>query len=780
MDKLNNAIKPDKVTVLKVSKSTLEFIRFEGELEDRTKLRGVLARLDGLSLKISSFTENFKVRACEAKDDFPTRHDWDSFFRDARNMDEMKPGERPDTIHISNLPIRWFCPRHMENEENVKPSENIFRRIFEKFGSVRCVDIPICDPYRSQMKTEITGMKTFTFDQEVMFEGYVQFSEYLGFVKAMDEFRGMKLVRKLGDKNQAVNISVTFDKTKHLSDGSIKRRNIVRDRLIAKEKAKHEEELKNKKLEEEKQERERKRQEELKQKELELQRQREERRKEKHLKKIHEKGQWDLTNKIRAEERKLMIAQRKLESLRLFEALFDRIKQKELSSKQADTSTKIKKLETNDLRNKLASKYKTAQEELLNKQRSKVKEVKGRTGLLPLIDKNKLEDRSPSINSISSDDSVLSDSHQANKTKKKRAKKKREDEESEPSISSSESESTKAKTEAKQPLNPFTALYNPEMAAEMFQQLTMYPYAAASMLPVMAAAAGIRPGFFPSAPGPRPSFPYRGGRFPRRGGLGRGMGRRRDTYSYDNDQYVRYFKKTSGLKNGDYDGNDYHDEHDHHRSISYSRSRSRSRTSNRSRSRSRSRSNHRYRSKSRRSHSRGRGRSRSRSHHTRSRSHRSSKSRSRNRSHRRSRSRSRSKSKSKTTKLVSTRRSRTVSSSSGWSRSRSKSRSRSWSRTDQRDKNEDSKHEDVSQRKIVLQPEKLVRSAKEIQRSVQQKLYERAQQEENAKKHRKESHSDRTKEASTSKRRSSSVDSSKFISPKRKAKSSTPEKDWSR
>lgn len=136
-------------------------------------MRNVLLRLDGRSLKLSSFSENVKVRASEAKDDYPSRHDWDAFYRDTRDMDEMKPGERPDTMHISNLPIRWFCPRHMENEDNAKPSENIFKRIFEKFGEVRTVDIPICDPYRSQMKSHMSGLKTFSFDDELCFEGYL-------------------------------------------------------------------------------------------------------------------------------------------------------------------------------------------------------------------------------------------------------------------------------------------------------------------------------------------------------------------------------------------------------------------------------------------------------------------------------------------------------------------------------------------------------------------------------------------------------------------------------
>lgn len=149
----------------------MEYLRLEAELDDRSKVKAVIGRLDGRSIRLSGYTEYVKVKAAEAKDDFPTKHDWDSFFRDAKNMDEMKAGERPDTIYISNLPIKWFAPRHMENESNVKPSENIFKRIFEKFGDVRSVDIPVCDPYRSQMKAHMSGMKTFSFENEMYFEG---------------------------------------------------------------------------------------------------------------------------------------------------------------------------------------------------------------------------------------------------------------------------------------------------------------------------------------------------------------------------------------------------------------------------------------------------------------------------------------------------------------------------------------------------------------------------------------------------------------------------------
>lgn len=158
---------------VQVIKSTLEVIRFDAEIEDRGQLRSVLDRLDGNTMKLPNFTDSARIRAAEAKDTFPKRYDWDSFFRDARDMDEKKSGERPDTIHISSIPIRWFCPRHQENDDVVKPSESIFKRIFEKFGEVRHVDIPICDPYRKEMKSHMSGMKTFSFDQDLYFEAWV-------------------------------------------------------------------------------------------------------------------------------------------------------------------------------------------------------------------------------------------------------------------------------------------------------------------------------------------------------------------------------------------------------------------------------------------------------------------------------------------------------------------------------------------------------------------------------------------------------------------------------
>jgi arginine/serine-rich splicing factor 17 len=60
------------------------------------------------------------------------------------------------------------------------------------------------------MKAHVSGMKTFSFGQGLSFEGYVQFKEYICFVKAMDALRGMKLLHKEGDKAHTASIKVVI------------------------------------------------------------------------------------------------------------------------------------------------------------------------------------------------------------------------------------------------------------------------------------------------------------------------------------------------------------------------------------------------------------------------------------------------------------------------------------------------------------------------------------------------------------------------------------------
>lgn len=192
MEKIRLLIRPDEFSSLKVTKSTLEFVRLEGDLTDRCRLQSVLARLEGQRLNLAGFANILKVRAAEAKDDFPNKHSWDSFFRDAKHMNELKAGERPDTVHITGLPVKWF------SEDGGKtPSETLVMKIFKKWGSIRRIDVPAADPYRSRMRLG-SSIQKCSFGDGIFFEVFIQYIEYIDFVKLMDSLRGMKILKKDG------------------------------------------------------------------------------------------------------------------------------------------------------------------------------------------------------------------------------------------------------------------------------------------------------------------------------------------------------------------------------------------------------------------------------------------------------------------------------------------------------------------------------------------------------------------------------------------------------
>uniref|UniRef100_A0A3P9BVB2 A kinase (PRKA) anchor protein 17A n=1 Tax=Maylandia zebra TaxID=106582 RepID=A0A3P9BVB2_9CICH len=353
MERVKAMVAPEQFSVLRISKSTMDFIRFEGEVENKTVVKSLLSRLDGKSIKLSGFTDVLKVRAVENKVDFPTRHDWDSFFRDAKDMNETLPGERPDTIHLEGLPCRWFSQKDSQYPD--RPSEEALVAVFQTFGKVRNVDIPMLDPYREEMMGK--NFSTFSFGGHLNFEAYVQYQEYCGFTKAMDTMRSMKLMLK-GDDGKAVacNIKVTFDTSKHLSDASVKKRNLERMKLQElerqreeqkqrekeKEERRKEEERKQKELEEE--ERERKKEERLRKREQKL-REREERKNLKKVRRQQEEEQKKLQMKIALEERRLLLAQRNLESIRLIAELLARAKERKEKARQEEELARLQQLE---------------------------------------------------------------------------------------------------------------------------------------------------------------------------------------------------------------------------------------------------------------------------------------------------------------------------------------------------------------------------------------------------------------------------------------------------
>ncbi|KYQ48181.1 A-kinase anchor protein 17A [Trachymyrmex zeteki] len=678
MEKIRALILPDEFSSLKVAKSTLEFIRLEGDLRDRCRLPRVLARLDLQQLNLSGFSNVLKVRAAEAKDDFPTRHSWNSYFRDAKHMNELKAGERPDTIHITGLPVKWFT----EDNANL-PSESLITKIFKKWGALRKVDVPAADPYRSRMRLG-NNIHKFSFEDGIFFDVYVQYVEYMDFVRAMDALRGMKLLKKDGQNSLTATLKVDFDKTKHLSDSSISHRDFERKRLIAQDNLAAEKMRKREEAEKKRQEEQRKKEEADSVAKANRRRNREERRKRKALTKFRKQEEDKVSMKIAREEQKLIKAQRQLESIRLLDELFDRIKTKvEKKEIKLDQNTEKKSEKKNNQTNE-----KKVDSE--NDKKNKEKQIKKKT--------------------------MKKEKKKKKKQKKTQKKRKKGDNSGSDSTTEEESDKETSKKKLKSVLikNDGATSSTGAVAGNL-----PYDYSGSmsmSVLPSMAPFHAMRMpryarGQMMRSPGysamslHHPMLPM---------GRGRGFVPRYEmNYSLTNPylyngQYYEYFTHLVERDSKQQKSRIHNRQKSTSRSISRTRTRSVSKRRSRSisRSRSRRRSDSRSKSRDRRSQSRSRSRSRrsrSRSRRSRSQSRKSksrsrrSKSRSRNRSRSRSRrkspsrscskrktkSRSNSKTRHKSNKLCSRSKS---SSKTRHSRSRRNSRSRSRSKSRSRNR----------------------------------------------------------------------------------------------
>lgn len=62
MERVKAMVAPEQFSSLRISKSTLDFIRFEGEVENKMVVKSLLSHLDGKSIKLSGFTDVLKVR----------------------------------------------------------------------------------------------------------------------------------------------------------------------------------------------------------------------------------------------------------------------------------------------------------------------------------------------------------------------------------------------------------------------------------------------------------------------------------------------------------------------------------------------------------------------------------------------------------------------------------------------------------------------------------------------------------------------------------------------
>ncbi|KAL1117830.1 hypothetical protein AAG570_004145 [Ranatra chinensis] len=252
---------------------------------------------------------------------------------------------KPDTVHLSRLPTAWFASK----SDPSRPSEKVVQKVFEKFGEIRDIDIPGLDPYRDRIEARSSQLPMFDGTTRgessgvegvgqgragasgplLLFDTYIRFKEYSGFLKAMDVFRGSKLLMKDTDKAYIADIKIDFDKSKHMSDGSIRRRMIEREKLIAEDAEKEEREKRLKEKEERMKDEERKRKEAEESAKEERRKRREEKRRLNALRRLQKKKvptSSAVNRKIAEEERLLLIAQTKLESIRLISQLLEKVK----------------------------------------------------------------------------------------------------------------------------------------------------------------------------------------------------------------------------------------------------------------------------------------------------------------------------------------------------------------------------------------------------------------------------------------------------------------------
>uniref|UniRef100_A0A5F8HEB6 RRM domain-containing protein n=1 Tax=Monodelphis domestica TaxID=13616 RepID=A0A5F8HEB6_MONDO len=271
LDQLKNLICPDQFSTVRLSKSTKDFIRFEGEAETRSLVQILKAKLHGKIIRMNGLKNGLKIVATDAWLDFPSQQEWElASKKNKAASDELikqNLNESPDSIYFQGLPCKWFASKGSNGE---KPCEEILRVVFESFGKIKNIDIPMLDPYQEVMATG--SFNHCTLGSLQTFEAFIQYQEYADFVKAMESLRGMKLMLKGEDgKALACNIKVMFDTTQHFSEGAIRKRNQERLKLQELEeerkREKKREEAERKRKDEEKKLREKKRKTKVKRKE---------------------------------------------------------------------------------------------------------------------------------------------------------------------------------------------------------------------------------------------------------------------------------------------------------------------------------------------------------------------------------------------------------------------------------------------------------------------------------------------------------------------------------
>ncbi|XP_032993460.1 A-kinase anchor protein 17B isoform X2 [Lacerta agilis] len=244
IEKLKNIVCPVRFTSVKITKSTKGFIMFEAEADTKRLVCSLKEKLHGKMIKLSGFKDDLQVVVMEPCSDLLTPQELEPNLNTRELPEEdlaQQSKDSPYCIHLEGFPCKWFAVKGSNSES---PSEDVLRAVFEKFGKIKNIDIPMLDPYRE----EVVGgsMNNLTLCSLLnlrTFEAFVQYQESTSFSKAMETFKGMKLMFKRDDgKALACHIKVTPDTTGHFSENSITQRNLEKLTLQGLEKERKREE----------------------------------------------------------------------------------------------------------------------------------------------------------------------------------------------------------------------------------------------------------------------------------------------------------------------------------------------------------------------------------------------------------------------------------------------------------------------------------------------------------------------------------------------------------
>lgn len=241
MEKIKSLSKPEEFVSLRVVNYSRELIQFEGEFESLKALSKVVLLLNGKALKLSGFAELLRLRARRAEPPYPTKNEWESHFieRGLSNFEDGSPGERPDTVRVDGLPVRWFSSRLSEG----KPCPQVLTQAFQKFGHVRQVGF-YEPPSSSSSSAEPTASSIFSSfgpgagEKMLNFEAFIQYERYSSFCHAMSSLKGMNILRlETGGRHAIARITVDYDRTAFLSERNIRKRRRAEERRRREEEA---------------------------------------------------------------------------------------------------------------------------------------------------------------------------------------------------------------------------------------------------------------------------------------------------------------------------------------------------------------------------------------------------------------------------------------------------------------------------------------------------------------------------------------------------------------